>query len=177
MVPKLAFVVLGARTTIFPLVQPTRSFASNRNRIPIVLNHSTHLPSLLPFLRCLYDDRIKRIVPGRLSRNKSSSERFTVKVGALNEEDSSYGYRLLAREGTQVQEVFLTATAEIKRKELEAMCEVNDNRTSRREGKGKDRRMEREQRADELEAELRDATSNKQRAEIKNEIEKLRRRR
>ncbi|GMH52004.1 hypothetical protein TrST_g8241 [Triparma strigata] len=152
----------GFRGFVFPLLS-ARAFGSKTPGL--VLNHSTHIPCLIPFLRRLLDEQslIKKVVPGRLSRSRSSIDRFTVRVTS----DSLGGFKCLAREGTLVQEVFFSTP--LSREELEGILQEKrkDNRTSRREGKGEERRKQKALKRLELERELRDATSQMQRAEIR----------
>jgi hypothetical protein len=77
----------------------------------LVLTHSTHIPGLVPLLRRLATTPgVDTIVPGRLYAGCGSGRgggagpavRVTVPTG--------HGFKLLARHGSQTQEVFVVTT-------------------------------------------------------------------
>jgi hypothetical protein len=75
----------------------------------IVVNHSTHIPGLIKVLEVLSQEScIQTIVPGRLRNGKSRSPRLLLRVTTT----TPTGFKLLARKGTTVQEVFLVTAAE-----------------------------------------------------------------
>ncbi|KAA8497550.1 hypothetical protein FVE85_5135 [Porphyridium purpureum] len=84
----------------------------------LVVNHSTHIPSLLRTLeRMCQEPGVKSIVPGRVGAAKSNARgrsglylRVTV--------PTDQGWKLLARKGTQVQEVFLVVSPDMKRDDV-----------------------------------------------------------
>ncbi|MDM8529241.1 DUF2103 domain-containing protein [Anaerolineales bacterium HSG24] len=70
----------------------------------LVQNHSTHIPGLLPILDSLaQEDRIKTVVPGRLSRVKGRPTPLKIRVTV----PTKGGYKLQARSSGGVQEVFV----------------------------------------------------------------------
>jgi hypothetical protein len=70
----------------------------------LVVTHSTYCDSLLPALERLSRvDAIHSIVPGRLSTARCSTERLQLRISA----PLKNGFKLIARKGTQVQEVFI----------------------------------------------------------------------
>lgn len=70
----------------------------------LVLNHSTHIPGLLPFLkRLVAQPGIQTITPGRLARVKGRPTPFRIKISV----PVSGGYKLQARSKGGVQEVFV----------------------------------------------------------------------
>ena len=74
----------------------------------LVLTHSTHADGLLPALRRLASiPRLRTITPARLATARCASARLALKVTTA----TPSGAKLLARKGTQVQEVFLTFAA------------------------------------------------------------------
>ena len=76
----------------------------------IVMNHSTHAPDLIALLQTsrgmLGEAGISTITPGRLTRTKGKAEQLTLTVSVALPHDS--GFRVLARRGTTLQEVFFT---------------------------------------------------------------------
>jgi len=114
-----------------------RSISTRATRsLGLAINHSTNIKPLIPYLHKLIAHAgIHRIVPGRLSRKGATSVRFNVKIST----PAKGGFKLIAREGTLVQEVFVTTG--LVREELEAV--VGDNlagKVEAREGGGKARR-------------------------------------
>tara|TARA_B100000700_G_C14997369_1_gene834542 strand:+ start:954 stop:1253 length:300 start_codon:yes stop_codon:yes gene_type:complete len=75
----------------------------------LVQNHSTHIEGLIKWLKLLANmPGIKTITPGSLSKAKGRGERLTLKKTIKTKE----GYKLLARKGTMVQEVFVVTKVE-----------------------------------------------------------------
>lgn len=89
----------------------------------LVLNHSTHLPGLIPLLTCLAQQPgIKTITPGRLARVRgrptSLHLRVTVPIRG--------GFKLQARAQGNVQEVFvITDLAAAELQQALARCQQN----------------------------------------------------
>jgi hypothetical protein len=76
----------------------------SRNSGRVVINHSTHIPGLIAALQRLAETKgVSTVVPGRLytagGRQASLSIRVTVPTEG--------GFKLLARKGSQTQEVFV----------------------------------------------------------------------
>lgn len=70
----------------------------------LVLNHSTHIPGLIPVLERLSDEPgIKTVTPGRLARVRGRPVPLTIKVSV----PITGGYKLQTRSKGQVQEVFV----------------------------------------------------------------------
>ena len=70
----------------------------------LVLNHSTHVPGLLPILeRLVQYPGIKTVTPGRLARVKGRPSSLTIRVTV----PITGGFKLQARSKGNVQEVFV----------------------------------------------------------------------
>ena len=82
----------------------------------LVKNHSTHIEGLIKWLkRIAAIDEIKTVTPASLSKTNGRGEKLDMKVTVKTNE----GYKLLARKGRLVQEVFLvTRMAESEIKEI-----------------------------------------------------------
>ena len=73
----------------------------------LVQNHSTHIEGLIKWLKKLAAiDEIKTVTPASLSKTKGRGEILGLKVTVKTNE----GYKLLARKGTLVQEVFIVTS-------------------------------------------------------------------
>ena len=73
----------------------------------VVLNHSTHVEGLIPWLKALsLKEGIGTIIPGVISRSKGRSEAIKIRVST----EIKGGYKLIARRGKTAQEVFLLST-------------------------------------------------------------------
>ncbi len=82
----------------------------------LVQNHSTHIQGLVKWLKKIAErSDIKTVTPASLSKTKGRGEKLIIKVTIKTKE----GYKLLARKGKLVQEVFLvTSLDEAKIKEV-----------------------------------------------------------
>ena len=70
----------------------------------LVQNHSTHIEGLIKWLKKIASiNEIKTITPGSLSKTNGRGEKLILKITVKTNE----GYKLLARKGKLVQEVFL----------------------------------------------------------------------
>lgn len=88
-----------------------RSSAEGR----LVWNHSTHLDGLIPVLeRLVIQEGIGTVTPAVLRQGKSNSPHLLLKVSV----PILGGYKLIARKGKTVQEVFVLTALE--KPELEA---------------------------------------------------------
>ena len=77
----------------------------------LVQNHSTNIEGLIKWLNNLVKQPgIKTIIPGALSRTKGKGEKLVIKITTKTKE----GYKLLARKGKLVQEIFLVTKLEEK---------------------------------------------------------------
>ncbi|HLO51501.1 MAG TPA: DUF2103 domain-containing protein [Kamptonema sp.] len=73
----------------------------------LVWNHSTHLPGLIPILeRLTYYSGIQTITPAVISHVKGHIPRLTLRVSV----PIRGGFKLIARRGKTVQEVFILTT-------------------------------------------------------------------
>ncbi len=73
----------------------------------LVQNHSTHIEGLIKWLKKIAaNDEIKTITPASLSKTNGRGENLGLKVTVKTNE----GYKLLARKGKLVQEVFLVTS-------------------------------------------------------------------
>ncbi len=89
------------------------------------MNHSTHVETLIPCLEtlCKQTTLIKSVVPGRISKASGSVAGLRLKLGV----QTLAGFKLSARKGSSVQEVFITttATADEVQRELERILPAN----------------------------------------------------
>ena len=70
----------------------------------LVQNHSTHIEGLIKWLKKIAaSEEIKTVTPASLSKTNGRGEFLGLKVTVKTKE----GYKLLARKGKLVQEVFL----------------------------------------------------------------------
>lgn len=76
----------------------------NESRGRLVLNHSTHIPGLLPVLEKLIEvPAVRTVTPGRLARVKGRPTPLTIRVTV----PITGGHKLQARSSGNVQEVFV----------------------------------------------------------------------
>ena len=82
----------------------------------LVQNHSTNIEGLIKWLKKIAaSSEIKTVTPASLSKTNGRGEKLALKVTVKTNE----GYKLLARKGKLVQEVFLiTSLDECEIKEL-----------------------------------------------------------
>ena len=74
----------------------------------IVLNHSTHVPTLIDHLKTISSiENISTIIPGRLKATKASESQFKLKITS----ETPTGFRSIARKGSLAQEVFIVLVA------------------------------------------------------------------
>jgi len=70
----------------------------------LVQNHSTHIEGLIRWLKVIAENEdIKTVTPASLSKANGRGEKLVLKVTIKTNE----GYKLLARKGRLVQEVFI----------------------------------------------------------------------
>ena len=82
----------------------------------LVWNHSTHIPGLIPVLEKLITyDGIQTVTPGVISRARGHSPQLKLRVSV----PIRGGYKVIARQGKTVQEVFVIA--DLSQDSLEAM--------------------------------------------------------
>ena len=75
----------------------------------LVQNHSTNIDGLIKWLKNIAEcSDIKTVTPASLSKTNGKGEKLVLKVTIKTNE----GYKLLARKGKLVQEVFLVTNLE-----------------------------------------------------------------
>jgi len=85
----------------------------------LVWNHSTHIPGLIPILERLTSyTGIETITPGVIGRAKGHSPQLKLKISV----PIRGGYKLIARHGKTVQEVFMITS--LNREEVENAIET-----------------------------------------------------
>ena len=73
----------------------------------LVQNHSTHIKGLIKWLKRIAEAvDVKTVTPASLSKTNGRGEKLAIKVTIKTKE----GFKLLARKGKQVQEVFLVTS-------------------------------------------------------------------
>ncbi len=73
----------------------------------IVQNHSTHIEGLIKWLKKIAESNaIKTVTPASLAKTNGRGEKLALKVTVKTKD----GYKLLARKGKLVQEVFLVTS-------------------------------------------------------------------
>ena len=73
----------------------------------IVQNHSTNIDGLIKWLKRIAESKdIKTVTPASLSKTNGRGEKLMIKVTIKTKE----GFKLLARKGQLVQEVFLVTS-------------------------------------------------------------------
>ncbi len=73
----------------------------------LVLNHSTHIPGLISVLeRLVKRDGIQTITPGVIGRAKGHVPKMQLRVSVA----IRGGFKVIARQGKTVQEVFILTT-------------------------------------------------------------------
>ena len=73
----------------------------------LVQNHSTHIEGLIKWLKNIaQSSEVKTVTPASLAKTNGRGEKLMLKVTIKTKE----GYKLLARKGKLVQEVFLVTS-------------------------------------------------------------------
>jgi len=73
----------------------------------LVLNHSTHVPGLIPVLeRLIQAPKVRTVTPGVIGRAKGHAPHLKLKISV----PIQGGFKLVARRGKTVQEVFVLTT-------------------------------------------------------------------
>ena len=87
----------------------------------LVRNHSTHIEGLIKWLGRIADNQdIKTVTPASLSKTNGKGEKLVLKVTIKTNE----GFKLLARKGKLVQEVFIVTNLD-KTRIKEVIQETN----------------------------------------------------
>jgi hypothetical protein len=85
----------------------------------LVLNHSTHIPGLIRILEALTKlEGIQTITPGVISRTKGHVPRMLLRVSV----PIRGGFKVIARQGKTVQEVFILTT--LSQEQLEELLQL-----------------------------------------------------
>jgi hypothetical protein len=88
-----------------PSIDPDR--AASRKDGRLVWNHSTHLPGIIPILeRLCHQDGIQTVTPGVIGRARGHCPKMQLRVSV----PILGGYKVIARQGKTVQEVFILTT-------------------------------------------------------------------
>ena len=95
----------------------------------LVQNHSTHIDGLIKWLKRIAEtEKVKTVTPASLSKAKGRGEKLAIKVTRKTKE----GFKLLARKGKLVQEVFLVTG--LDEKEIKEVIEKANPFQSRKKG-------------------------------------------
>ena len=93
----------------------------------LVQNHSTHIEGLIKWLQKLAENQnIQTVTPACISIAKGKGEKLILKITIKTNE----GFKLLARKGKLVQEVFLVTSLE--EKDLKKVIEKTNPFSSRK---------------------------------------------
>ncbi|WP_413682478.1 DUF2103 domain-containing protein [Prochlorococcus sp. MIT 1011] len=93
----------------------------------LVQNHSTHIEGLIKWLKKMASrNEIKTVTPGPLSKTNGRGEKLVLKITVKTNE----GYKLLARKGKLVQEVFLVTS--IDENEIKEIIEATSPKSFRK---------------------------------------------
>ncbi len=96
----------------------------------LVKNHSTHIEGLIKWLKKIAkSDEIKTITPASLSKTNGRGENLDLKITVKTKE----GYKLLARKGKLVQEVFMVTNLD-KTEITEIIEKTNPNSYRKKKG-------------------------------------------
>tara|TARA_Y100001968_G_scaffold304349_1_gene319276 strand:- start:1172 stop:1474 length:303 start_codon:yes stop_codon:yes gene_type:complete len=94
----------------------------------LVQNHSTHIEGLIKWLKKLAKiNGVQTVTPASLSKTKGRGEKLMLKVTTKTNE----GYKLLARKGQLVQEVFLVTSLD-KGEIIDVIKMTNPNSSRKR---------------------------------------------
>ena len=95
----------------------------------LVQNHSTNIEGVIKWLKKIAEkEGIKTVTPASLSKTNGRGEKLVIKVTRKTNE----GFKLLARKGTLVQEVFIVTTLEEKK--IKELIEIANPFSSRKKG-------------------------------------------
>ena len=93
----------------------------------LVQNHSTHIEGLIKWLKRIAESKdVKTVTPASLSKTNGRGERLVLKITVKTNE----GYKLLARKGKLVQEVFIVTDLDMT--QIKKVIETNNPNASRR---------------------------------------------
>tara|TARA_Y100001968_G_C19149802_1_gene615615 strand:- start:356 stop:658 length:303 start_codon:yes stop_codon:yes gene_type:complete len=93
----------------------------------LVQNHSTNIDGLVKWLKKLSENKyIKTVTPASLAKTNGRGEQLMLKVTVKTQD----GFKLLARKGKLVQEVFVVT--ELDKKSIKEIIETTNPSSSRR---------------------------------------------
>ncbi len=93
----------------------------------LVQNHSTNIEGLIKWLEKISESKyIKTVTPASLAKTNGRGEQLMLKITVKTED----GFKLLARKGKLVQEVFLVT--ELDKKSIKEIIEKTNPSSSRR---------------------------------------------
>ena len=93
----------------------------------LVQNHSTHIDGLIKWLKKIANNKdVKTVTPATLSKANGRGEKLVLRVTIKTKE----GYKLLARKGKLVQEVFIVTYLDMT--EIKKVIESANPNDSRR---------------------------------------------
>ena len=93
----------------------------------LVQNHSTHIDGLIKWLKKIANNKdVKTVTPASLSKANGRGEKLVLRVTIKTKE----GYKLLARKGSLVQEVFIVTYLDMT--EIKKIIESTNPSASRR---------------------------------------------
>ena len=96
----------------------------------LVQNHSTHIEGLIKWLKRIAEtDNVKTVTPASLSKTNGRGEKLLIKVTIKTKE----GFKLLARKGKLVQEVFIVTS--LDEKEIKELIKKTNPFYSRKKGR------------------------------------------
>tara|TARA_Y100001968_G_C19133594_1_gene607961 strand:- start:323 stop:625 length:303 start_codon:yes stop_codon:yes gene_type:complete len=95
----------------------------------LVQNHSTHIEGLIKWLKKIAEIKdVKTVTPASLSKTNGKGEKLALKVTVKTNE----GFKLLARKGKLVQEVFIVTSMD--ETDIKEIIERTNPHPSRRKG-------------------------------------------
>lgn len=114
---------------------PARCFSTSTTvcKPRIVLTHSTHAPGVIDALHALADspagqDILTTLVPARLGgRTQGNAEHLAIRVSTQTDQ----GFKLIARKGTYVQEIFAVCVPGTSAEALQAAVDQAMPRSKR----------------------------------------------
>ena len=97
----------------------------------LVQNHSTHIEGLIKWLKKIAEIKdVKTVTPASLSKTNGKGEKLALKITVKTKE----GFKLLARKGKLVQEVFIVTS--LDESDIKGIIEKTNPHSSRRKGGG-----------------------------------------
>jgi len=96
----------------------------------LVQNHSTNIEGLIKWLKRIAETKeVKTVTPASLSKTNGRGEKLAIKITVKTKE----GFKLLARKGKLVQEVFLVTS--LDEKEIKEIITKTNPFPSRKKGR------------------------------------------